>query len=61
MKELAKEYTVLFNGITDALHDLELVQQRLQWLQQMAEKFYVEHDEKPELILLAESKKKEIS
>ncbi len=46
MDELKQEYTVLFNGITETIGQLESMVQRLRLLQQAAENAYMErHDE----------------
>ena len=42
MDELQKEYTLLFNGITDTIQSLERTIQRLRALQQKAEEMCVE-------------------
>ena len=42
MDELNEEYTLLFNGITDTIRQLERTIVRLQVLQQKAEETYVE-------------------
>ncbi|MDL2219675.1 hypothetical protein LJC04_05015 [Ruminococcaceae bacterium OttesenSCG-928-O06] len=41
MGDLSKEYSLLFNGITDALRELERISNRLKYLQQQAEESYL--------------------
>lgn len=43
MNELAKEYTMLFNGITETIETLEGSIKRLRQLQQEAENTYLEN------------------
>lgn len=50
MKQLTKEYTILFNGITDTLAELDRVRERLEALQQEAERLVVNSDEAEELL-----------
>lgn len=42
--QLGKEYTTLFNGITDAIEELNQLAIRLSVLQCTAENFYIEND-----------------
>lgn len=49
MKELQREYTLLFNGITDAVEELNVLGKKLQALQQKTEQLYMEHETKIEL------------
>ncbi|MDL2294490.1 hypothetical protein LJC60_07665 [Ruminococcaceae bacterium OttesenSCG-928-D13] len=48
MDELQKEYTLLFNGITDTIQSLERTIQRLRALQQKAEAMCVDGDDEDE-------------
>lgn len=59
MDELAKEYKILFNGITETIESLEGMIGRLRLLQEAAENSYLENcpdagsaREKPKLIKL---------
>ncbi|MDL2327745.1 hypothetical protein LJC64_03720 [Ruminococcaceae bacterium OttesenSCG-928-A11] len=45
MDELNKEYTLLFNGITDTIQSLERTIQQLRALQQKAEELCLEDDD----------------
>lgn len=45
MNELKKEYTILFNGVTDAIDDLQKLVVRMQLLQQKAEAAVLECEE----------------
>ena len=40
-----KEYSVLFNAITDAIRDLQELQQALMAAQQKAEELYIEGED----------------
>ena len=40
--ELQKEYTLLFNAVSDALRDLQEIERKLMTAQQEAEKIYME-------------------
>ena len=44
MDELNKEYTLLFNGITDAIQQLEVLTQRLKRLQTRAEEAFLDEN-----------------
>lgn len=46
MDELPKEYTVLFNGISATIRELQALSYRLAFLQQQAEEIFIS---KPEL------------
>lgn len=48
MDELNKEYTMLFNGISSTIVQLETLVERLKILQQKAEDAYLEQLEKDE-------------
>lgn len=41
MAELSKEYTLLFNGITDTIQELQTLSNRLAALQLQAEELYI--------------------
>lgn len=41
MDELPKEYTLLFNGISSAITELQALSLRLDFLQQQAEEIYI--------------------
>lgn len=41
MAELSKEYTLLFNGITDTIQELQALSNRLATLQLQAEELYI--------------------
>ena len=56
MDELRTEYTMLFNGITEAIKGLEGMKHRLELLQQAAENSYLERCENQELQEIAEEK-----
>lgn len=45
MEELNKEYTLLFNGITDAIQQLENLTRQLKKLQLRAEEAYLQECE----------------
>lgn len=45
MDELNKEYTLLFNGITDTIQQLETMTKRLKNLQMRAEEAYLQECE----------------
>ena len=45
MDELNKEYTLLFNGVTDTIQQLELIAQRLKKLQARAEEAYLDESD----------------
>lgn len=47
MDKLRKEYTLLFNGITDTILQLENAVLRLKLLQQQAEDVYLEQQREP--------------
>ena len=42
---MEKEYTLLFNGITDAIEDIQELTQRLMDLQAQAEALYITREE----------------
>lgn len=42
---MTREYTLLFNGITQMIEELECLQGRLKELQRQAEEFYMEGGE----------------
>ena len=44
--KMTPEYCLLFNGITDAIRDLERMNEKLMRLQQQAEELYCAQDEK---------------
>lgn len=46
MDKLKKEYTLLFNGITDTILQLENAVLRLKLMQQQAEDVYLEHQQR---------------
>lgn len=48
---MSKEYAILFNGITNAINDLEELEQQLKELQQQAEAIFMDEDNEPESIL----------
>jgi len=45
MKELTKEYTILFNSISDTITKLDKMKTELISCQQLAEEFYIRNDE----------------
>lgn len=47
MDELREEYTMLFNGISDTIHQLERMVSRLKVLQQKAEESYLLQEAAP--------------
>ena len=49
MKELEREYTLMFNGVTDTINYLEKTAQKLRLLQQSAEEMVVAEEEKSSL------------
>lgn len=56
MEELKREYTLLFNGITDAIATLEDLTQRFMLLQQAAENLYLESAERAQELSKRENK-----
>lgn len=42
MEEITKEYTGLFNGVSDTIEDLETIISKLQQLHQNAEERYIQ-------------------
>lgn len=45
VKEITKEYSILFNGITETIENLESAISLLKKLQQRAEEAYIEEEE----------------